>query len=261
MKTNRSGLDSGSKPRLMRFFMPSIIVVAVVALVNVFLRSEGAPQIAFAGGDYSAVIGTTIMFLVVIGMIQLFMRRGSRGRYDKLNSYLEEERVANQSRKREIDFSLIVNTNFPQAACTIEDPSHPLLYQKQERARAQSHNEMMKLNLTNIQLKHAYGPQNLDRIARAETNFNAYVQALQEWAEALEENGRHQHAVLPLEEAVAVGADTSRTFIMLADLYKVGGQVAKLGILRSKASKPDFLPEDSFTKTKILAHIDALVGS
>jgi len=235
--------------------------VSVVFLINFYLRSEDGVEIGFLGGDYSAFIGTTIFFLAFVGLLQFMMRRGSRGRYDKMNAYLEAERQANLSRKRDIDDSMIIKSNFPQSACINADSEDSQLLQKQEKAHAASQAVMMKTNLSNIEIKHAFGPQNIDRIAQCEANFNRYVQALQEWADELLRREQKDEARAVLEEAVNVGADTTKVFMTLAGLYRENRRRAELEALLQKAQSPAFRVHDEITKSKIQAHIsDALTA-
>ena len=243
------------RSRITRFFFPAIIVVSVVFMINFYLRSEDGVEIGFLGGDYSAFFGTTIFFIGIVVVIQLMMRRGSRGRYDKMNAYIEAERAANLSRKRDIDGSLIVKTRFPLEACSDSPDGDETLLLKQEKARAASLATMMKTNLSNIELKHAFGPQNLDNVARFEANFNIYVQALQEWADELRNRGQHDAARAVLEEAVNIGADTKKIFMTLTELYREGGQKDKLDELLSKTQSPEFLSNDQVSKSKIQEYI------
>ena len=250
---------NGSKSRIIRFFFPAVIIVSVVAIINFYLRSAGGVEIGFLGGDYSAFIGTTVFFLVIVAVVQILIRKGNRGRYDKMNAYLAADREANLSRKREIDSSLIIKATFPQGACVDAASGDAALLQKQEKARSASQAVMMKTGLSNIEIKHAFGPQNLDEIARYEVNFNSYVKALQEWADELLSRGNNDAALVVLEEAVNVGADTSKVFMTLADLYRESRRRSDIDALLIKTQDPAFLASDLVTKSKIQAHIsDAL---
>ena len=247
------------KSKIIRFFVPAVIIVSVVIMINFYLRSVGGVEIGFLGGDYSAFIGTTVFFLVIVAVVQILIRKGSRGRYDKMNAYLEADRKANLSRKRELDDSLIIKTSFPQDACIDAASGDTQLLQKQEKARAASQAVMMKTGLSNIEIKHAFGPQNLDEVARNEANFNSYVKALQEWADELLSRGNNGAALTVLEEAVNVGAETSKTFMMLTDLYRESRRRSDIDALLIKTQDPAFLASDLVTKSKIQAHIsDAL---
>ena len=251
-----------NKPRskIIRFFLPAVIVVTVAVGINAYYRATDADQMGFLFGDYSTFIGTTIFFISFVAIIQFFLRRGSRGRYDKYDAYFAEEREANLARKREIDDSHMVKASFPESACIGKESSDTQLFQKQERARTASQQVMMKMNLSNIQLKKAFGPQNIDYIASCEVNFNSYVQALTDWAEGLLYSGNSDAARSVLEEAVNVGADTSRVFRQLAELYHKGGKSSKLNELLTKTQDPAFLANDLVTKSKIQAQISGLIN-
>ena len=250
---------NGPKSRIIRFFLPAVIVVSVVVLVNFYLRSAGGAEIGFMGGDYSAFIGTTVFFLAIVGVVQIMIRRGNRGRYDKMNAYLEAEREANLSRKRDIDGSLIIKAAFPQDACVDTASGDAALLQKQEKARAASQAVMMKTGLSNIEIKQAFGVQNLDEIARNEANFNSYVKTLQEWADELLNRGNNDAALVVLEEAANVGAETSKVFMTLADLYRERRRRSDIDALLIKTQDAAFLSSDLVTKSKIQAYVsDAL---
>ena len=249
-----------NRSRLIRFFFPAVIIVSVVFMINLYLRSEGGVEIGFWGGDYSTFIGTTVFFLAIAAFAQIMIRRGSRGRYDKMNAYLSAERAANTARKRDIDDSLIIKAAFPQEACIDSASDDALLLQKQEKARAASHAMMMRTGLSNIEIKHAFGPQNIDHIAQCEANFNNYVKALQEWAEELLNRGNKDAARLVLEEAVNAGAETSKAFITLTGLYRENRRRADIEALLVKTQNPVFLASDPVTKSKIQSHISDTIS-
>jgi len=185
------------------------------------------------------------------------MRRGSRGRYDKMNAFLAAEQAATLSRKRDIDDSLIIKSKFPESACIDVSVGDTRLLLLQDKARISSQSLMMKINMSNIEIKQAFGPQNIDHVARAEANFNRYVQALQEWAEELQSRGRKDAACEVLREAVSVGADTSKVYLALTDIYRENIRRAELEALLEKSREPVFLPNDVITKSKIQAHIES----
>ncbi|MCL2619036.1 MAG: hypothetical protein FWD98_08320 [Defluviitaleaceae bacterium] len=243
-------------PRIMRLVLPAVIAITVVVLVNFYLRSEDATEIGFLGGDYSAFIGTTLLFVIFIAFVQIMLRRGSRGRYDKMNAYLQAERKANLSRKRDMGASFVIAANFPEDACTDGDSK---LSQLQDKARAASQQKMMKLNMSNIEIKQSFGPQNLDNVALGEANFNKYVQTLTEWADELQARGNNEAACAVLQEAVNVGADTSKVYMALAGLYHAERRTPELTALRDKAHDPEFLPGDSITRSKIQTFIEDLL--
>ncbi|MCL2617153.1 MAG: hypothetical protein FWD96_05865 [Defluviitaleaceae bacterium] len=250
-----------NRSRVIRFFLPAVIVATVMGGISFYYRTVGADQMGFLTGDYSAFFGTTLLVVGAIGIVQLFLRRGSRGRYDKYNAYMEEDREANLSRKRDIDNTMIIRANFPQSACVEEGSGLDQLIIKQKRAQEASTGDMMKLSLSNIELKRAFGPQNLDYIARCEMNFNNYVKALTEWAEDLLNAERKDAARVVLEEAVNVGAETSRVYMQLANLYREGGKRTELAMLLKKAQDPAFLANDEITRAKILASVSSGINS
>jgi hypothetical protein len=93
--------------------------------------------------------------------------------------------------------------------------------QRQTEALKRAAAKMIKFDkkMTNDEIKEEFGYANLEVIAGYETNFERYTQALLRWAQALFDNGERGDAALVLEASVADGAELSKCYTLLADIY------------------------------------------
>lgn len=250
------------RSRLAKLFVPAIIVltmsVTAVALMPVLHDAEDIAGVL--SGDYSAIIFTTLFFVGICTLVQILLRRGSKRVGAWRQSFIADERAANTARRQNIGESLFVKASFPAAAC-IPQKGEPLdaiyndVLQKQGRAQGLASKPMLKLHMTNNELKQNFGPQNIEIISVYEENFDKYIRTLLDWAEALSRVEMDEKAIMVLEEASVVGADTSQVYIILADLYHKAGRTAELAALLEHASGLRLGSFGEIARTKIEKHI------
>lgn len=242
---------------LVGFFLPLLIVSTVIVLFVSFGPTAGEEEsrLMLLSGDYSTLVFTTLFFVMICAVVQIMLGVSKRKRGTKMADFIDAERRANFSRRR--DLPEPIQAIFPQEACLGDASSYNGLEAKQERARLCSQQPMLKLYMNNTEIKHSFGPQNLEKISAYEENFNRYVVALLDWAEVLLHNGMKDRAVMVLEEAVRIGADTSRAYIMLAQLYHEAGSRSALQALSTMIEARSFGSLDGILKSKIYEHINA----
>ncbi|MDR1704544.1 MAG: hypothetical protein LBS19_07650 [Clostridiales bacterium] len=171
-----------------------------------------------------------ILILVVslsIGFIILKHFR-NKGYGKEFEDYVKEEIAANAVKSKEIEPELYFVpglSGLPVRADDGAEDSPALRRQREALKRAQKKMIRLPAPMTNTELKFKYGTVNIEIISEYEENFFTYIYALNGWAEALLEEGDEAGAERVLYHAVTAGAETSKTFTMLADIYYKNGDV------------------------------------
>lgn len=118
------------------------------------------------------------------------------------------------------------------------------------------------VNLTgwsNTDLKLEYGAPNITALSEYDQNYTLLVRTLQKWADALEEAGYKDEAVVLMEFAVSTNTDVSRTYYQLADYWAARGRGDKIEEMMRTARGLR-----SSNKDAILRHLkqslDSIVG-
>lgn len=96
------------------------------------------------------------------------------------------------------------------------------------------------LNLTqktSTDIKLEYGAANLSALTEYEENYIILIRTLQQYAEALCDDGHADDAIPVLEYAVDAGSDIKATYLLLADIYRKQGFNDKITDLIGHAKK------------------------
>ena len=79
--------------------------------------------------------------------------------------------------------------------------------------------------LTNTELKYRYGAGNLKQLSEYDSNYTVLVSILHKWAERLYHHCLKDEARMVLEYAVSIHTDVTKSYQLLADLYKEANQL------------------------------------
>lgn len=145
--------------------------------------------------------------------------------------YWLKERAANNTRRKSLDnlpyiklpmeiFPMELLTDIPK----IEDYRQIILTLK----------DLPIVNftgLTNTDLKLQYGAPNINLLTSYDQNYTLLARTLQQWAQALYDNGFWAQACQLLEFAVSTGTDVSATYRLLCKIYKEQGTPEKIKAL------------------------------
>ena len=101
---------------------------------------------------------------------------------------------------------------------------------------------------TNTDLKLEYGTANITILSDFDFNYTNLVTALQKLAELLHEGGDDAHAIEVLEFAISTGTDVSKSYYLLADLYKTCGTPEKIELLIHRAETIHSLMKNSIVQ-------------
>ncbi len=205
-----------------------------------------------------------VLLILTIGFIiwfQVRMKFNSRGYRRDFEEFLEKERQANMTRRKDIpmEFYITPDTgNLP-----VKDYSHhPGLSAKQEQVLKAAKNTMLKFPKpkSNLEIKTEYGVANLEVIINYEENHQAYLRRLLEWAELLKREGYTEDTQKVLSEAVDFGADNFRTFQLYAETCKDLEDTDRLKQICKRILEGDLLKDNEVLKTKVLDCFDKTIG-
>jgi len=163
---------------------------------------------------FIAFISFAIFFIVVTHY------RG-KGYGKDFEAYINEEKEANAIRNKPIgedDYFKPDMSVFPIKQNIVENDA---VSRKQADVIRLSEKKMMRFDapMTNTELKHRFGTVNLEHVTEYEENFYKFIYAVNGWAEALIDAGDEDAAIRALEGGVKNGAETSKTYTILADIY------------------------------------------
>ena len=188
--------------------------------------------VSYIGVGFAAFIIWGIFFLAYL------MRKSSKKRDKTIEAFLEEEREANATRKKEIDAELFYTPDLSDI---------PLLHDesKQEKNVIKiSKRTMIRFKegefISNTELKKTYGASQLDKIIQYEENFNEYLASLIVLAELRIENGLANEAIRVLEHTLELGSEFRKSYSLAAELYLAGGKTEKLTELLATAENHKF---------------------
>lgn len=85
--------------------------------------------------------------------------------------------------------------------------------------------------ITNTDLKLSYGAPNINLLTEYDQNYTLLARTLQNWAEILYADGYLEEAQSILEFAVSTRTDVSKSYYLLADIYKQKGEPEKIASL------------------------------
>jgi len=187
----------------------------------------------------------TIGLFAVIGLTVLLNILISRGKSKQTDygAITEEERLANQTRKREIGPEVFVKPDLDKLPFNIFNRNAGAA-EAAESVKKAAGMPMVRFDtdLSNNDLKFMYGVANLEHITKMEENYRSFISAALAWAEILLAEGEDAGAEAILGETLRLKSDFSRCYTLLADIYERRGDAAALKALRTRAAEADYLP-------------------
>ena len=189
-------------------------------------------------GFFDRVFFNVAIFASIAGIIYFITKRSFKNRYHLVDKFLDDEMEANTARRREVEeeyFYLPDIESLPVRNDAVGDVA-----KMQERALVCARQKMLRFpqKMTNIELKNAYGVANLEKLTGYEENYNRYVMALVNWADALLESGEAKaDAVAILKKTVEMGSEYRKTYLHLADYYLEKSDIEGLNHLLEKVAE------------------------
>ena len=195
--------------------------------------------------------------LVLFGclLFSFCLHRTQRKEEDADREFCEREYRANFTRKKQID-----DLNY------ITIPEH-LLSMKPEPmseeiadclSELRDLSDMKIVNLTgysNTDLKLKYGTANITILSDCDFHYTNLVTLLQKLAELLHDSLEYALAIEVLEFAVSTKTDVSKSYYLLAELYKETGTPEKIGTLIQQAQTLHSIMKDAIVENLQAANL------
>lgn len=162
------------------------------------------------------ILASLIIFGLVIHRASRLQRKEKES--EDIN-FWERERLSNSVRRKSLDdlsYITIPMESLPLDAMP-EEPSVAECLQTLKDLTNQS-----IVNLTgysNTDLKLEYGTANLTALSEYDQNYTILARTLQQWAEALYQNGYVEEAQTVLEFSISTQTDISHSYYLLAEIY------------------------------------------
>ncbi len=205
-----------------------------------------------------------VLLILTIGFIIWFQVRSkvnSRGYRRDFEEFMEKERQANMSRRKDIPEEFFIKPNTEQLPVKNHN-QNPALAAKQTQVLKAAQNPMLKFPQpkSNLEIKTEFGIANLEDVIKYEENHQAYLRKLLEWAELLKREGNSQDAQKVLSEAIDFGADNFRTFQLFDETCTDLEDTDRLRQICKRITEGELLKDNEFLKTKVLDCFDKTIG-
>lgn len=198
-----------------------------------------------------------ILFLTFLFLWLYHSRKNQKSYLAQKEAFWNKEQEALNTRKKEIPDELIYRPDISTLSFPALDLSEALLvkYQKLiKQITASAELPMMNLrNMSNTDIRLQFGVANQAFITQAEENYDAFLNFLFDYALLMKDNHCIQEAIFALEEIIRLDSDTSKYYILLADLYAETSNQTGLQRLRHAAEKCNPIGQ-----SKVLQHLDKL---
>ena len=176
----------------------------------------------------------------VLFLLYLAYRRNkqTQDQQDRNEAFLERERLANATRKK--DISGLAFLPFSAEQINFSPNSDETLLACEETLKELSSKKIINLSMySNTDLKLMYGPANLNDLTEYDDNYQSLADALRTYAQRASELNFDDSAISALECAMRLKIDDSRIYVLLAELYKKHRQEEKIEDIRNALSSMD----------------------
>lgn len=175
--------------------------------------------------------------IVAAMTIAIARKRQEKIRKDTEDSFWERERQSNCVRRKPLDSLDLIQVpldRLPMKTMAQE----PRVAEYQELIRHLATQPIVNFTgYTNTDLKLEYGTANITLLSEYDQNYTLLVRTLQQWADALMEEGHVNDACVIMEFALSTGTDVSSTYYQLAELYAARGQLSQVQELIHRAEE------------------------
>ena len=189
-------------------------------------------------------------FLVLIGIVFFRIRKSNHDYENEEQSFWEKEHKANAVRKKSLDSlhyitipDMLLSMDYSgDAASTFVDCINTLTDLSTRKI-------VNFTGISNTDLKLTYGTANITVLTEYDQNYTTLARTLQKVSEILYDAGLIEDAVSYLEFAVSTGSDVSKTYFLLARIYKDRGEEDKIQGLIQKAEALQSLMKHTIVHT------------
>ncbi len=120
------------------------------------------------------------------------------------------------------------------------------LFTIEQQVLERSKEPMIDLHeMSNTDLKIAYGPNNFPTLSKYDQNYLYFVRDLFKWGKYLYDNKLRDDAVIVLEYTLKMSDDVSGAYSMLGTIYRDKGEIGRITELLHIAEESDSISKDS----------------
>ncbi|NLK28320.1 MAG: hypothetical protein GX306_08270 [Clostridiales bacterium] len=163
-----------------------------------------------------AIIILTLLFAI---WLQYQIRKSNKINKQSMESFWHREIQSNQTRRVNIsnlDYITVSLERLP-----MDDHEDPTINSYRDIIYDLSNKKILNLTgMTNTELKFKYGAANIKLLSEYDNNYTKLVSMLHKWGERLYAHGNLEEAILVLEYAISCFTDVSKTYKLLATIYK-----------------------------------------
>ena len=153
-----------------------------------------------------------LIFIVFCLLLTFFIRKNDSTQQKVLDDFFEKERASNAIRKKDISKLDYISIPLDKIPVKLESSTEKTFFALAEKPM------LNFIGISNTDLKLEYGTANLDILTQYENNFLDFVAILPDYATELIEAGEKETALMLLEFAVSVNADSRKIDKLLASL-------------------------------------------
>jgi hypothetical protein len=191
------------------------------------------------------IFSTFISFcLIFFFKLQHTKQKGA----DTDREFWEREHRANFTRKKPLDNLDYITIPQSILSMTPANKSEEIELYLKDLNDISSEKIVNLTGYTNTDLKLEYGTANITILSEYDLHYTNLVTLLQKLAELLYKNGENKLAIEVLEFAVGTGTDVSKSYYLLAKLYKENKTPEKISDLIEKAKNLKSLLKDSIVQ-------------
>lgn len=184
------------------------------------------------------------LFIIICSILSYLRKKHTRRQEQTKDTFWEKEQQANITHRR--DISGLPYITIPLEKFPIGSFENDAIQECEASLLELSDKKILNLGMqTNTDLKLAYGAPNLTFLINCEQNFDTLCKTLISYASALLALEQTEAAQEILEYGIEIGSDSSRNFLLLADIYSLQGNTGKIEELISVAEGLDSLMKQS----------------
>lgn len=204
-------------------------------------------------------------FFAMAVLFRIAVSSAGKKYYKDFEKQIEEERLANFSRKQDIpkdtfikpDLSKLPIKEYPE-----DDETFKRVIESQESVLRKGKLKMIKLipPLSNIEIKKKFGFTNLEFVIEYEENYYSYISSLNMLAVSLINLKDFISAEKVLLHCIIdMQSNIFKSYVLLSEIYAKNNDKNKLEEMLNIINKLEVLKEDNSFKEKLEYHINKLI--
>lgn len=166
---------------------------------------------------------------LIIFILWLHYELRKSKKYTKQQQELFWKREQESNAIRRVDLSDLEYIRLNLGVLPMDNHDDAAINDYRDTIRMLSDKRILNLaGLTNTELKMKYGTANINALSEYDNNYTLLVRTLQKWGERYYTLGFTKEATIILEYAVLSFTDISKTYMLLADIYKKENSLLKI---------------------------------